>query len=114
MTGGKVPTASAVNTLWGGRFTAGPAEIMHRINASIEFDKRLWAEDIAGSQAHCAMLVAQDILSAQDGAAIQAGLDQVKAEIESGQFVFSEAHEDIHMNIEARLAELIGPIAGAD
>ena len=112
MTGGKEPTASAANTLWGGRFTAGPAEIMRRINASIEFDKRLWAEDIAGSQAHCAMLVAQDILSAQDGAAIQAGLDQIKAEIESGQFIFSEAHEDIHMNIEARLAELIGPIAG--
>ena len=112
MTGGKEPAASAANALWGGRFTAGPAEIMRRINASIEFDKRLWAEDIAGSQAHCAMLVAQDILSAQDGAAIQAGLDQIKAEIESGQFVFSEAHEDIHMNIESRLAELIGPIAG--
>ncbi len=112
MTGGKEPTASAANTHWGGRFTAGPAEIMRRINASIEFDKRLWAEDIAGSQAHCAMLVAQDILSAQDGAAIQAGLDQIKAEIECGQFTFSEAHEDIHMNIEARLAELIGPIAG--
>ena len=112
MTGGKEPTASAANTHWGGRFTAGPAEIMRCINASIEFDKRLWAEDIAGSQAHCAMLVAQDILSAQDGAAIQAGLDQIKAEIECGQFTFSEVHEDIHMNIEARLAELIGPIAG--
>jgi argininosuccinate lyase len=112
MTGGKEPTAGAANAHWGGRFTAGPAEIMRRINASIEFDKRLWAEDIAGSQAHCAMLVAQDILSAQDGAAIRAGLDQIKAEIESGHFVFSEAHEDIHMNIEARLAELIGPIAG--
>jgi argininosuccinate lyase len=112
MTGGKEPTAGAANAHWGGRFTAGPAEIMRRINASIEFDKRLWAEDIAGSQAHCAMLVAQDILSAQDGAAIRAGLDQIKAEIESGHFVFSEAHEDIHMNIEARLTELIGPIAG--
>jgi argininosuccinate lyase len=85
---------------------------MRRINASIDFDKRLWAEDIAGSQAHCAMLVAQDILSPEDGAAIAAGLDQIKAEIETGQFAFSETHEDIHMNVEARLAELIGPTAG--
>ena len=85
---------------------------MRRINASIDFDKRLWAEDIAGSQAHCAMLVAQDILSPEDGAAIAAGLDQIKAEIEAGRFAFSEAQEDIHMNVEARLAELIGPTAG--
>ena len=85
---------------------------MRRINASIEFDKRLYREDIAGSKAHCAMLVAQDILSPQDGAAIAAGLDQIKLEIESGIFVFSDEREDIHMNIEARLAELIGPAAG--
>ena len=85
---------------------------MRRINASIDFDKRLWAEDIAGSQAHCAMLVAQDILSPEDGAAIAAGLDQIKGEIEAGRFAFSEAQEDIHMNVEARLAELIGPTAG--
>jgi argininosuccinate lyase len=100
------------NPQWGGRFSSGPAEIMRRINASIDFDRRLWAEDIAGSQAHCAMLVAQNILSPQDGAAIAAGLDQIKSEIESGQFTFSATHEDIHMNVEARLAELIGPIAG--
>jgi argininosuccinate lyase len=100
------------NRQWGGRFAAGPAEIMRRINASIDFDKRLWAEDIRGSLAHCAMLVAQNILSPQDGAAIAGGLDQIKAEIESGRFCFSEAHEDIHMNIEARLAELVGPAAG--
>ncbi len=105
-------TTNSVNSLWGGRFTGGPAEIMRRINASIDFDKRLYAEDIAGSKAHCAMLVAQDILSPQDGAAIAAGLDQIKSEIESGDFVFSAEREDIHLNIEARLAELIGPAAG--
>ena len=116
MTGAEKPTnadaAVSANSAWGGRFTRGPAEIMRRINASIEFDKRLYAEDIAGSKAHCAMLVAQDILSPQDGAAIAAGLDRIKMEIESGVFVFSDEHEDIHMNIEARLAELIGPAAG--
>jgi argininosuccinate lyase len=100
------------NSSWGGRFTGGPAEIMRRINASIDFDKRLYAEDIAGSKAHCAMLVAQSILSPQDGAAITAGLEQIRSEIESGSFAFSAEHEDIHMNIEARLAELIGPAAG--
>jgi argininosuccinate lyase len=112
MTGGKKPAETAANAQWGGRFSGGPAEIMRRINASIDFDKRLWAEDIAGSKAHCTMLVAQNILSPQDGAAIAAGLDQIRAEIEGGGFVFSDAHEDIHMNVEARLAELIGPVAG--
>ena len=100
------------NPLWGGRFAAGPAEIMRRINASIDFDKRLYAEDIAGSKAHCAMLVAQNILSPEDGAAITAGLEQIRSEIESGGFVFSTEHEDIHLNVEARLGELIGPVAG--
>jgi argininosuccinate lyase len=100
------------NSLWGGRFTSGPAEIMRRINASIDFDKRLYAEDIAASKVHCAMLVAQSILSPEDGAAISAGLEQIKSEIESGSFAFSAEREDIHMNIEARLAELIGPAAG--
>src|SRR5262249_17896447 len=116
VTGGEKPTdadaAVSANSLWGGRFIRGPAEIMRRINASIEVDKRLYAEDIAGSKAHCAMLVAQGILTAQDGAAIAAGLDQIKLEIESGVFVFSDEREDIHMNIEARLGELIGPVAG--
>jgi argininosuccinate lyase len=98
--------------MWGGRFGGGPAEIMRRINASIGFDKRLFAEDIAGSQAHCAMLVAQKIVSPEDGAAIAQGLDQIRREIEEGSFVFREDHEDIHLNIEARLAELIGPAAG--
>jgi argininosuccinate lyase len=100
------------NSLWDGRFTGGPAEIMRRINASIDFDKRLYAEDIAGSKAHCAMLVAQSILSPQDGAAITAGLDQIRSEIESGSFTYRPEHEDIHMNIEARLTELIGSAAG--
>ena len=100
------------NSLRGGRFTGGPAEIMRRINASIDFDKRLYAEDIAGSKAHCAMLVAQSILSPEDGAAITAGLDQIRSEIEGGSFAYSAEREDIHMNIEARLAELIGPAAG--
>jgi argininosuccinate lyase len=100
------------NSLWDGRFTGGPADIMRRINASIDFDKRLYAEDIAGSKAHCAMLVAQSILSPQDGAAITAGLDQIRSEIESGSFTYRPEHEDIHMNIEARLTELIGSAAG--
>jgi argininosuccinate lyase len=116
MTGAKrtndVSPGLPANSLWGGRFTSGPAEIMRRINASIDFDKRLYAEDIAASKVHCAMLVAQSILSPEDGAAISAGLEQIKSEIESGSFVFSAEREDIHMNIEARLAELIGPAAG--
>jgi argininosuccinate lyase len=112
MSGAAKPGKSAANEQWGGRFTGGPAEIMRRINASIDVDRRLWAEDIAGSKAHCAMLVAQNILSPQDGAAIAAGLDQIRTEIEGGRFAFSEAHEDIHLNVEARLAELIGPAAG--
>ncbi|MBV8888416.1 MAG: argininosuccinate lyase [Alphaproteobacteria bacterium] len=103
---------AAANALWGGRFDGGPAAIMRRINASIDFDKRLYAEDIAGSQAHCAMLVARHILSPQDGAAIAAGLEQIRHEIESGTFIFREEEEDIHLNIEARLAELIGAAAG--
>ncbi len=100
------------NVMWGGRFAGGPAAIMRRINASIDFDKRLYAEDIAGSLAHCAMLVAQRIIPAEDGAAIADGLARIRAEIEAGSFAFSEANEDIHLNIEARLAELIGPVAG--
>ncbi|MBV9967400.1 MAG: argininosuccinate lyase [Alphaproteobacteria bacterium] len=98
--------------MWGGRFAGGPAAIMRRINASIGFDKRLYAEDIAASQAHCAMLVAENILSPQDGAAIAQGLEQIRGEIDSGSFAFRDELEDIHLNVEARLAELIGPAAG--
>jgi argininosuccinate lyase len=102
----------AANALWGGRYAAGPAAIMTEINASIDIDKRLYAEDIAGSKAHAAMLVKQRIIEAEDGKAIQDGLDRILAEIETGKFVFRTEHEDIHMNVEARLAELIGPAAG--
>ena len=103
---------TGANLMWGGRFAAGPAEAMARINASIDFDRRLYAQDIAASKAHCAMLVAQGIVSAQDGAAIAQGLDTILREIESGEFTFKAALEDIHMNVEARLAELIGEAAG--
>jgi argininosuccinate lyase len=104
--------AAAPNSMWGGRFADGPAAIMRRINASIDVDQRLHAEDIAGSKAHCAMLVAQSILSAEDGVAITEGLERIRAEIDAGTFVFREELEDIHFNIEARLGELIGPAAG--
>lgn len=100
------------NRMWGGRFGGGPDDIMEEINASIGFDQRLFAQDIRGSLAHADMLVAQGIISAADGTAISDGLRQILAEIESGDFEFSRALEDIHMNIEARLAELIGPTAG--
>jgi argininosuccinate lyase len=100
------------STMWGGRFAAGPAQIMEEINASIGFDQRLYAQDIAASKAHCEMLVAQMIISAGDGEAILSGLDQVLAEIESGSFDFKRSLEDIHMNVESRLAELIGDAAG--
>ena len=103
---------SRANALWGGRFEGGPAEIMARINASIGFDKRLYQQDITASKAHCEMLSAQGILSVRDRRAILKGLDAILAEIETGKFRFQEALEDIHMNVEARLAELIGPAAG--
>jgi argininosuccinate lyase len=103
---------AGANMMWGGRFAAAPAAIMERINASIGFDRHLYAQDIAGSQAHAAMLVRQGIISAADGAAIADGLGRIKAEIEGGGFAFKTALEDIHMNIEARLAELIGAPAG--
>ncbi len=98
--------------MWGGRYKLGPAEIMEKINASIGFDRRLYAQDIAGSMAHAEMLVARGILSATDGRAIRRGLQQVLAEIESGKFRFSTKLEDIHFNVEARLTELIGPAGG--
>ena len=100
------------NALWGGRFAGGPAEIMERINASIAFDKRLYAQDIRGSLAHAEMLAAQGIIARKDAAAIKKGLARVLAEIESGRFVFRRSLEDIHMNVEGRLAELIGAPAG--
>ena len=98
--------------MWGGRFATGPAAAMERINASIGFDRRLYAQDIAGSQAHCAMLARQGIITQQDGAAIGAGLERIRAEIEAGDFVFRTALEDIHSNIEARLKDIVGEAAG--
>ena len=98
--------------MWGGRFAAGPSAIMREINASIPFDKALWREDIAASKAHVAMLGAQGIVSAEDAAAITRGLDQVAAEYAATGVPEDWALEDIHMTTEARLAELIGPVAG--
>ncbi len=98
--------------LWGGRFAEGPAKIMEAINASIDFDKRLARQDIDGSIAHCQMLITCGILSAEDGNVILEGLAKVDAEIQSGTLTFSRVHEDIHMNVEARLHELVGPVAG--
>ncbi len=100
------------NQMWGGRFAAGPDAIMEAINASIGFDKRLAAQDIAGSRAHAAMLAATGILSDSDAEAIRKGLLTVLSEIEGGSFEFSTALEDIHMNVEARLKEVIGEPAG--
>jgi argininosuccinate lyase len=100
------------NRMWGGRFSAGPDAILEEINASIDFDRHLFAQDIAGSKAHASMLAAQGIIAAADADKIAQGLDRILKEIESGQFKFSKALEDIHMNVEGRLAELIGPAAG--
>ena len=100
------------NAMWGGRFAAGPDAIMEAINASISFDKRLARQDIAGSRAHAAMLAATGILTNNDAEAIREGLLTVLSEIEAGTFAFSTALEDIHMNIEARLKEVIGEPAG--
>jgi argininosuccinate lyase len=102
----------AANKMWGGRFAGGPASIMEVITPSIDFDKRLAAEDIAGSKAHARMLAAQKIISPQDCDAILKGLDVIDAEVRDGKFTFSRALEDIHLNIESRLQELVGDAAG--
>jgi len=100
------------NKMWGGRFRQGPAAIMEEINTSIDFDKRLAAEDISGSLAHADMLAAKGIISKADGAKIRKGLLTIKREMETGKFPFRREYEDIHLNVEARLAELIGKAAG--
>ncbi len=102
------PSDAGANTQWGGRFAAGPSAIMAEINASIGFDRRLWRQDIRGSLAHAAMLARIGLLSPEDAAAIADGLGAIGAQIEAGDFAFSAALEDIHMNIEARLTERIG------
>jgi argininosuccinate lyase len=100
------------NKMWGGRFVAAPDAIMEEINASIDFDRHLYRQDIAASKAHAAMLAKTGIITAQDAQSIAAGLDTILAEIEAGTFTFERALEDIHMNVESRLAERIGPAAG--
>ncbi|WP_122464504.1 argininosuccinate lyase [Brevundimonas lutea] len=105
----KEPTGQS---LWGGRFSAKPAEIMQAINVSIGVDKRLWEQDIAGSRAHCRMLAAQGIIGSADAEAILGGLDTIEGELRDGDFPFRDQYEDIHMNVEARLAELIGEPSG--
>jgi len=98
--------------MWGGRFAMSPAEIMQEINASIGFDKRLAPQDIRGSKAHAQMLAEAGILTKADAREIAKGLDQILAEIEAGTFKFSNALEDVHMNVESRLKDLIGSAAG--
>jgi argininosuccinate lyase len=100
------------NAMWGGRFGLGPDAVLEAINASIDYDKRLAAQDIEASRAHAAMLAATGVISNSDAAAIREGLLTVLSEIEGGGFVFSRALEDIHMNVESRLKELIGEPAG--
>jgi argininosuccinate lyase len=98
--------------MWGGRFSVKPAELMQAINVSIGFDRRLAAQDLAGSRAHAAMLAAVGVIKSADEAAIQDGLNKIEAEIRGNVFPYRDEFEDIHMNIEARLRELIGPAAG--
>jgi argininosuccinate lyase len=107
-----MPSDPPKQKMWGGRFNTAPAELMQRINASISFDKRLWREDIAASRAHAEMLRGQGILSDGDAAAILEGLDQIAAEYERDGVPERAELEDIHMTVEHRLSELIGPVAG--
>jgi argininosuccinate lyase len=100
------------NEMWGGRFASGPDAVMEKINASIDFDWHLYRQDIAASKAHAEMLAKQGIIAADDARNIVHGLDTILSEIGSGKFKFKRALEDIHMNVESRLAELIGPAAG--
>jgi len=108
----KNPAAPAGQAMWGGRFSQKPAELMQAINVSIGFDKRLAAQDLAGSRAHAAMLADKGVISSADEAAIQKGLSQIEGEIADGTFPFRDEYEDIHLNVEARLTEIIGPAAG--
>jgi argininosuccinate lyase len=100
------------NKMWGGRFGESPDAVMEELNASIDFDRHLYRQDITASKAHAAMLAKQGIISTHDAASIAQGLDTILSEVESGGFSFNRALEDIHMNVESRLSELIGPAAG--
>lgn len=108
----KTDSKSQTNAMWGGRFQAKPSDVMSEINSSIDVDQRLWQQDIAGSIAHCKMLVAQNIIAKEEGQKIEEGLNQVAQEIQSGEFNFKVELEDIHMNVESRLKEIIGDVAG--
>jgi len=98
--------------MWGGRFASGPDAIMEEINASIDFDRHLYRQDITASKAHAEMLAKQGIIAADDAKSIAHGLDTILSEIEEGKFSFQRALEDIHMNVESRLTDLVGPAAG--
>jgi argininosuccinate lyase len=100
------------NKMWGGRFGESPDAVMDEINASIDFDRHFYRQDITASKAHAAMLAKQGIISPHDAASIAQGLDTILSEMEAGTFTFNRALEDIHMNVESRLSELIGPAAG--
>ena len=112
MTDDGTKNKSDVSVIWGGRFAGGPGLEMEEINASINFDKRLYAQDIAASKAHAEMLQSRSIISDDDADAILSGLDSILAEIEAGEFAYNRQLEDIHMNVESRLGELIGDAAG--
>jgi len=102
----------SANALWGGRFAGGVSDIMEKINASIDFDKILYRNDIKGSMEHCKMLVTRSIITREDGDAILKGLTQIEKEIEQGNFTYDPKLEDIHMHIEARLTDIICSAAG--
>ena len=112
MTDDKRKPPAETSSIWGGRFAAGPDVVVEAINASIDFDKRMYTQDITASMAHARMLAAQEIISAADADTIVSGLENIRGEIESGDFQFSRALEDIHMNVESRLSALIGDAAG--
>jgi len=103
---------SSGNKMWGGRFASSPSDVMSQINSSIEVDQRMWHQDIRGSIAHCEMLVHQEIIASEDGKSIINGLNQIAEEIKAGTLEFRTDLEDIHMNIENRLKEIIGEVAG--
>jgi argininosuccinate lyase len=105
-------TKDTRNPLWGGRFTDGPAELFQRFGHSLDADRKLWREDIEGSKAHARMLGARGIISADEAETLLRGLDQVASEIEEGRFSWSESLEDVHMNVEARLREIVGDVGG--
>ncbi|WP_300540621.1 argininosuccinate lyase [Maricaulis sp.] len=111
----KNPTTASTpgsSAMWGGRFEAGPSAVMEAINASVDVDKRMADQDIDGSLAHAQMLSETGVISSADAAAIRRGLEQVREEVHAGEFAWSAALEDVHMNVEARLKEIIGEPAG--